>query len=78
MAADARQMKNNPHSQLVLSRREKEVLQCIAANLTSQQIADKLFVSKRTIDSHRLNLMMKLDVKNVAALIKKAIQLGLV
>ena len=76
--ADALQIKNNAYSQPVLSRREKEVLQFIASNLTSQQIADKLFVSKRTIDSHRLNLMMKLDVKNSAALIKKAIQLGLV
>lgn len=62
----------------VLSRREKEVLECIASDLTSQQIADKLFVSKRTIDSHRLNLMMKLDVKNSAALVKKGIQLGLI
>lgn len=62
----------------VLSRREKEVLQFIASNLTSQQIADKLFVSKRTIDNHRLSLLMKLDAKNVAALVKKGIQLGLI
>lgn len=62
----------------VLSRREKEVLQYIAADLTSQEIADKLFVSKRTIDNHRLSLMMKLGVKNVAALVKVAIQLGLI
>ncbi len=62
----------------VLSRREKEVLHYIASNLTSQQIADKLFVSKRTIDNHRLSLLMKLDTKNVAALVKKAIQLGLI
>ena len=73
-ALQSRRVSSTP----ILSRREKEVLQFIAANLTSQQIADKLFVSKRTIDNHRLNLMMKLDVKNGAALIKKALQLGLV
>jgi DNA-binding NarL/FixJ family response regulator len=61
-----------------LSRREKEVLQYIATDLTSQQIADKLFVSKRTVDNHRLSLLMKLGVKNVAALVKKGIQLGLI
>ena len=78
MAADALQIKNDSRAEPILSRRETDVLQYIASNLTSQQIADKLFVSKRTIDSHRLNLMMKLDVKNGAALIKKAILLGLV
>jgi len=62
----------------VLSRREKEVLQFIASNLTSQQIADKLFISKRTVDNHRMSLLMKMDVKNVAALVKKAIQVGMI
>jgi len=75
---DALQAKRQGSVAPILSRREKEVLQHIAANLTSQQIADKLFVSKRTIDNHRLNLMVKLDVKNGAALIKKAIQMGLI
>jgi DNA-binding NarL/FixJ family response regulator len=62
----------------ILSRREKEVLQYIATDLTSRQIADRLYVSKRTIDNHRLSLLMKLGVKNVAALVKKAIQLSLI
>jgi len=61
----------------ILTRREKEVLKLIAENYTSQEIADKLFLSKRTIDSHRLNLLLKLDVKNTAALIKKCIDMGL-
>ena len=76
--ADAKHAKRQVTATPILSRREKEVLQHIAANLTRQQVADTLFISKRTVDSHRLNLMLKLDVKNVAALIKKAIQLGLV
>lgn len=75
---DALQAKRQVSANPILSRREKEVLQYIASNLTSQQIADKLFVSKRTIDNHRLSLLMKLDAKNVAALVKKGIQLGLI
>ncbi len=61
----------------VLTQRELEVLQLIAENLTSKQIAERLFLSKRTIDHHRNNILLKLDVKNTAALIKKAISLDL-
>lgn len=61
-----------------LTRREKEVLHLIASNFSSQEIADQLFLSKRTIDNHRINLLVKLDVKNSATLIKKAMQLGLI
>ncbi len=64
--------------QPALSRREKDVLQLIAANHTSQEIADKLFLSKRTIDNYRLSLLLKLDVKNAPSLIKKAIDMGLI
>jgi DNA-binding NarL/FixJ family response regulator len=62
----------------MLTTREKEVLQYIALDLTSQEIADKLFVTKRTIDSHRMSLFMKLGVKNMAGLVKKGIQMGLI
>lgn len=62
----------------VLTTREKEVLQYIARDMTSQEIADKLFVAKRTIDSHRMSLFMKLGVKNMAGLVKKGIPLGLI
>ena len=61
----------------MLTRREKEVLTHIAADLTSQQIADTMFLSKRTVDTHRQSLLLKLGTKNVASLVKKAIQLGL-
>ena len=60
----------------MLSDREKEVLRYLALDLTSQQIADKIFVSKRTVDYYRLCLITKLGVKNVGALVKKGIQLG--
>lgn len=61
----------------LLTEREKEVLQLISENNTSKEIAEKLFLSKRTIDHHRNNLLLKLNVKNTAALIKKAISLDL-
>lgn len=62
----------------VLTRREKEVLQLLTRNLTSQQIADELNISRKTVESHRQSLLIKLDVKNVAALIMKGIQLGFI
>jgi DNA-binding NarL/FixJ family response regulator len=62
----------------VLTRREKEVLQLIAEGLTNLQIADKLFVSQSTIDSHRKSLLTKLDVKNTAALIKLCLEHGFI
>lgn len=57
-----------------ITRREKEVLLNIADGLTNQQIADKLFVSVTTINSHRKNLLTKFGVNNTAALIRLAIQ----
>jgi DNA-binding NarL/FixJ family response regulator len=56
----------------VLTRREKEVLEQIAEGLTNQEIADKLFISATTVDTHRKNLMLKFEAKNVAAMINLA------
>ncbi|MBS2098067.1 response regulator transcription factor [Carboxylicivirga linearis] len=60
-----------------ISKREKEVLKLVAQGLTTKEIADQLFVSKRTIETHRSNILKKLDVQNTAELITKATQLGL-
>lgn len=60
-----------------LTTREKEVLQLIAAELTTQEIADKLFISFRTAENHRYSILQKLDVKNTAGLVKLAMQMGL-
>ncbi len=59
---------------LLLTRREKEVLNLIADGLTNIEIADKLFVSASTVDSHRKNLIAKLNVKNTAALVRFALE----
>lgn len=61
-----------------LTQREKEILQMIVDGKTNQEIADIAFISPRTVESHRLSLMQKLEVKNSLGLIKTAIQLGLV
>ena len=63
---------------VILSKRETEILQYIAENMTSVQIAEILFISKRTVDFHRMNLLLKLDVTNAPTLIKKALELGII
>lgn len=62
----------------ILTPREKEVLYLIAEGLTNPQIAEKLFVSVLTVNSHRKNLLNKFEVTNTAALIKKAAQMNLI
>lgn len=61
-----------------LTRREIEVLRLIAEEYSNPEIADKLFISIRTVDTHRRNLLEKLGVKNTAGLVKYAIKHGLV
>lgn len=60
-----------------LTDREKEVLQLIVQEKTTKEIANKLHLSEKTIETHRGNIMQKLEVKNIAGMVKKAILLGL-
>ena len=60
-----------------LTHREREILQLVASGLTNQEIADQLFTSKRTVESHRQNLLEKTGVRNTPALIKYAMEHGL-
>ncbi|MBW3130091.1 response regulator transcription factor [Hymenobacter profundi] len=62
----------------ILSRRELEVLKLISEGLTTSEIADKLYNSKRTIETHRQNMMEKTQAKNTASLIKYALNHGLI
>jgi DNA-binding NarL/FixJ family response regulator len=62
----------------VLSKREKEILLLITEGLTNAEIAGKLFVSHFTAETHRKNLLAKLNVKNTASLVRIAIQEKLV
>jgi DNA-binding NarL/FixJ family response regulator len=61
-----------------ITQRELEILQLIALGLTSQDIATKLFISKNTVETHRKNMLAKLNVNNTAALLKIAYKKGLV
>jgi two-component system response regulator NreC len=61
-----------------LTERETEILKLIAEGYSNKEIGEKLFISHRTVDTHRTNLMKKLDVNNIAGLIKFAIQNGVV
>jgi DNA-binding NarL/FixJ family response regulator len=62
----------------VLSSREKEILGLIAEGYTNPQIAEKIFLSSFTVDSHRKNLLAKLNVKNTASLIRLAVEQKLI
>ena len=64
-------------SGVALTHREREVLQLVASGLTNQQIADQLFTSRRTVESHRQHLLEKTGVKNTPALVKYAVEQGL-
>ena len=62
----------------LLTPREKEVLELIAEGYTNPQIAEKIFLSPFTVDSHRKNLLAKLGVKNTASLIRLAVEKKLI
>lgn len=61
-----------------LTDREMEILKCIAEGHSNKEIGEQLFISHRTVDTHRTNLMQKLDVHNIAGLVRIAITSGLV
>lgn len=62
----------------ILTRRETEVLRYIAQGYTNRKIADELFLSVRTVNTHRTNLMQKLDIHDTARLVRYAIESGLI
>ncbi|KAB1156339.1 response regulator transcription factor [Flavobacterium luteum] len=61
-----------------LTVREKEILNLIIQEFTTEEIAVKLFVSTKTVESHRSNLIQKLGVKNSAGLVRVAFEKGLI
>jgi len=66
------------YSKVALTLREKQILQLIVNGNTSQEIVEKLFLSINTVNNYRARIFDKLDVNNMAELIKKALTLGLV
>ncbi len=69
---------NNSELISILTERERDVLRLVAEGLSNKEIGSKLFISHRTVDTHRTNLMKKLDVHSVAELIRFAYQTGVV
>lgn len=62
----------------VITRREKEVLDLIAGGMTNHEIAQQLFISTTTVDTHRKNLLAKLEARNTASLVRIAIELKII
>lgn len=65
-------------NKIELTEREKEILQLIVQEKTTKEIAEQLCVSEKTVETHRASIMQKLEVKNIAGMVKKAILKGLV
>lgn len=64
--------------EIPLTNREKDVLRLIAAEYNNHEIADELYISLRTVEAHRFNIVQKLGVKNTAGLVKEALKRGLI
>lgn len=75
---DKTQPKPDSALDVELTAREREVLQLICEEMTTQEIGEKLFISARTAEGHRNNLLSKLGCRNAAGLVVYAIQHGLV
>ena len=60
-----------------LSQREQEVLDLISLEFTTEQIAQELYISHHTVDSHRKSLFKKLGAKNSAGLVRRAFEAGI-
>jgi two-component system response regulator NreC len=65
---------DSPKGNVPLTRREREILALVASGLTNQQIAEQLYISPRTVDTHRTNIMQKLDIHDLANLVHYAIE----
>ncbi|RYY49662.1 MAG: response regulator transcription factor [Chitinophagaceae bacterium] len=77
-ATSLRQAPQSNSNVPLITRREKEILGLIANGLTNGEIAQQLFISTATVDTHRKNLLAKFEVKNTALLIKMAVQMQLI
>jgi len=61
-----------------LTKREREILDYVIKGYTNQQISSRLFLSIRTVENHRCRILQKMNVKNTAAMVKNAVETGLV
>jgi DNA-binding NarL/FixJ family response regulator len=73
---DSFEINNEPNSHTIVTEREIEVIKLIADGFTNIEIGEKLFLSPLTVDRHRKNVILKLNAKNTASLIKIAYHKG--
>jgi len=66
--------KKRPDPVKSITKREREILGLLTEGLTSTEIAEKLYISPRTVEKHRTNLLKKLDLRNTAALVRFAME----
>lgn len=78
LGTPANLLDNTEESKPILSPREIEVLTLVAKEYTNEQIAEKLFISERTVEAHRRNIFIKTKTKSIVGLIKFAINKGLI
>jgi two-component system response regulator NreC len=77
-AKEGTEMTERPAMETQLSPRELEILTYIARGFTNRKIAETLFLSVRTVNTHRTNIMQKLNIHDTAGLVRHALTLGLV
>jgi len=77
LAGDAKNGKNE-NSDIDLTEREIEILKLIVDGFSNKEIGEKLYISHRTVDTHRTNMMKKIGVNNIAGLVSFAIKNGIV
>jgi DNA-binding NarL/FixJ family response regulator len=65
-------------SSKLLTHREKDIVRALARGLTNSGVAEKLFVSPRTVEKHRQNIMQKLDLQNGVELVAYAYRVGII
>lgn len=75
--ADGYKLKHRKINIPRLTSREKEILLLIVEEKTSKEIAETLFLSEKTIETHRSNLFLKMEVKNLAGIVRKAVEWGM-
>src|SRR5690606_36072985 len=66
------------NNKISLTKREEDILRLIVEEKTTKEIAEELCISEKTVENHRTNMMLKLEAKNMAGLVKSAISRGLV
>lgn len=78
-AAAQRKQQSMPEDTVIeqLTPRQRDILRLVALGHTNREIATLLEISVRTVEVHRFNLMRRLEVRNVAQLLRRALQMGL-